>query len=124
MAGCGGGLGGAGGQSPHWASLRGFSSTCSHDDINHHTKWGSLAGLTVKREDVTELAPTGNLAFKDESSFRFDSLLLLFGPDDGQKEKHIINTGTARFGLESHDLDSGHKLLIRWISLVQCMCAV
>ena len=38
----------------------------------------------MKRDDVTGLAPTGDLGLIDKSSFLFDSLL--FGPD-GEKEK-------------------------------------
>lgn len=39
-----------------------------------------MAGLTVKRDDVTGLAPTGDLALIEKSSLRLDSLLLMFGP--------------------------------------------
>lgn len=56
--------------------------------MKHHTKWGSLAGLTVKRDDVTGLAPAGDLVLIDKSSFLFDSLLLMLGPE-GKKTKYI-----------------------------------
>ena len=40
----------------------------------------------MKRDDVTGLAPTGDLGLIDKSSFLFDALLLIFGPD-GKKNK-------------------------------------
>lgn len=40
----------------------------------------------MKRDDITGLAPTGDLGLIDKSSFLFDSLLLMFGPD-GQTQK-------------------------------------
>lgn len=55
---------------------------CPVPEGYHHTKWGSSAGLTVKRDDVTGLAPTGDLGLIDKSSFFFTSLLLMFGPDE------------------------------------------
>lgn len=71
----------------------------------HHTRWGSLAGLTVKRDDVTGLAPTDDLGLTDKSSFRFDSLLLTFGPggkkrvrcDDAVKSIQVVSTSPNRF---------------------------
>lgn len=56
--------------------------------MKHHTKWGSLAGLTVKRDDVTDLAPAGDLGLSDKSSFLFNSLLLMLGPDEKGKEQN------------------------------------
>lgn len=47
----------------------------------------------MKREDVTGLAPTGDLGLIDKSSFFLDSLLLMFGPD-GEKnriKKHEVS---------------------------------
>lgn len=48
-----------------------------------------MAGLTVKRDDVTVLAPTGDLALIEKSSLRLDSLLLMFGPGKKQKKSQV-----------------------------------
>lgn len=45
----------------------------------------------MKRDDVTGLAPTGDLGLIDKSSFLLDSLLLMFGPD-GKKNKFRHST--------------------------------
>lgn len=49
-----------------------------------------MAGLTVKRDDVTGLAPTGDLDLTEKSSLRLDSLLLMFGPAEYFKQNRIL----------------------------------
>lgn len=49
-----------------------------------------MAGLTVKRDDVTGLAPTGDLDLTEKSSLRLDSLLLMFGPAEHFKQNRIL----------------------------------
>ncbi len=67
--------------------------------FNNHTKWGSLAGLTVKRDDVTGLVPMGDLGLIDKSSFLFDSLLLMFGPEgEREKIKHNVTAQSRLLG--------------------------
>lgn len=50
---------------------------------SYPTMWGSLAGLTVKRDGIIGLAPTADLALTGKSSFLWDSLLLALDPDGG-----------------------------------------
>lgn len=70
--------------------------------MQHHTRCGSSAGLTVKRDEVTEFTPTGDLGLTDKSSFLFNSLL--FGPkrDKKQHQHHDcagIKTRTSAPGI-------------------------
>lgn len=58
--------------------------------MQHHTRCGSSAGLTVKRDEVTEFTPTADLGLTDKSSFLFDSLL--FGPKRDKKNNISIST--------------------------------
>lgn len=52
-----------------------------------------MAGLTVNRDDVTGLAPTGDLDLTEKSSLRLDSLLLMFGPAEEMKQNRILPLG-------------------------------
>lgn len=80
---------------------RGFGFKGLLEDVffPRHTKWGSSAGLTVKRDEVFEPLPTGDRGLIDRSSFLFDSLLL-FGPDE-EKKRSLINSPTSGSWIDS-----------------------
>ena len=59
----------------------------------------------MKRDEVTVLAPTGDLGLIDKSSFLFDSLFL-FGPDREKTTKKHSHNSSISNNLKMRNMDA------------------